>query len=332
MFRKTALFFTVLSLALVTLKAQDNPTQFPNYSSANSLELQTPDADGIDEVDTLGFYLDEDENVVYQSDLGGSGSMLFSYFKNMPGYGLYKNFDILSVHYSHGANIEADTVVFGHYVHPAKFKITSNYGRRRRRMHYGVDLGYPTGTPVVAAFDGMVRVSKSNAGGYGNLVVIRHDNNMETYYAHLSQRLVNPGQLVHAGDTIGLGGNTGRSYGSHLHFEMRYLGIPINPNKIVDFTNYKLQSDTLYISAKSLNAKNLNVSNTAEVKKTTSSGSGSSSSSSSTSSSDKVYYTVRNGDCLSKIATRYHTSVSRIKQLNGLRSDFLRVGQKLRVR
>ena len=331
MFRKTALLFTVLSLAFVTLKAQNDPTQFPNYSSVNSLELQTPDAEGIDEVDTLGFYLDEDENVVYQSDLGGSGSMLFSYFKNMPGYGLYKNFDILSVHYAHGANIEADTVVLGNYVHPAKFKITSKYGRRRRRMHYGVDLGYPTGTPVVAAFDGMVRVSKANAGGYGNLVVIRHDNNMETYYAHLSQRLVNPGQLVHAGDTIGLGGNTGRSYGSHLHFETRYLGIPINPNKIVDFTNYKLHSDTLYISAKSLNAKNLNVSNTAEVKKTTSSSS-SSTSSSSSSSSDKVYYTVRNGDCLSKIAGRYHTSVNRIKQLNGLRSDFLRVGQRLRVR
>lgn len=331
MFRKTALLLTVLCFAFATLTAQNDTTLFPNYSSVNSLELATQDADGISEVDTLGFYLDEDENVVYQSDLGGSGSMLFSYFKNMPGYGLYKYFDILAVHYAHRDNIAADTVVFGPYVHPAKFKITSNYGRRRRRMHYGVDLGYPTGTPVVAAFDGMVRISKSNAGGYGNLIVIRHNNNMETYYAHLSERLVNPGQLVHAGDTIGLGGNTGRSYGSHLHFETRYLGIPINPNKIIDFTNYKLHSDTLYISAKSLNAKNLNVSNTAEVKKS-SSGSSSGSSASSSSSSDKVYYTVRNGDCLSKIATRYHTSVTRIKQLNGLRSDFLRVGQRLRVR
>lgn len=331
MLKKLALCFTISCLLITTIQAQiDSASPVLNKSCA--IELESPDADGITDVDSLGFFLDEDENVVYQADLGGSGSMLFSYFKWMPGYDLYKNFDVLAVHYSHGENIAADTVVLGNYCHPAKFKITSNYGRRRRRMHYGVDLGYPTGTPVVAAFDGMVRVSKANAGGYGNLVVIRHDNNMETYYAHLSKRLVNPGQLVHAGDTIGLGGNTGRSYGSHLHFETRYLGVPINPNKIVDFTNYKLVSDTLYISAKSINSKNLNVSNTAQVQKSGSTSSGSSASSSSGSSSSKVYYTVRKGDCLSKIAGKYHTSVTRIKQLNGLRSDFLREGQRLRVR
>lgn len=324
MLKKAVLSLLAFVFTYFALPAQ-NVT--PPSSSSTTLELPTPDAQGITEIDSLGFFLDEDENVIYQADLGGSGSMLFTYFDDMPGYDLYKNFDVLSVHYSHGANIDADTIVFGTYVHPAKYKITSNYGRRRRRMHYGVDLGYPTGTPVMAAFDGMVRVSKPNAGGYGHLVVIRHENNMETYYAHLSKRLVNPGQIVRAGDTIGLGGNTGRSYGSHLHFETRYLGVPINPNKIVDFTNYKLQSDTLFISAKALNARNLNVANTAAALK---SSSGTSSSTASTSS--KVYYTVRSGDCLSKIASRYRTSVSRLKQLNGLRSDFLRIGQRLRIR
>jgi len=183
-------------------------------------------------------------------------------------------------------------------------------------MHYGVDLGYPTGTPVVAAFDGIVRISKSNAGGYGNLIVIRHDNNLETYYGHLSKRMVNPGQLVRAGDTIGLGGNTGRSYGSHLHFETRYLGTPFNPAKIIDFNNFNLIADTLYTSGEAVKVSTPPVAKKVETSP----------------ANNKVYHRIRDGESLSTIARKYRTSVSAIKRLNGLRSDFIRAGRTLRVR
>lgn len=268
------------------------------------------------EIDSLGFYLEEEETYNFDDDIDNNASMIFSYFEWMPGFELYENFDVLSTHYRHTTPVKADTLLLGNFCIPAKYKVTSNYGRRRRRMHYGVDLGYPTGTPVVAAFDGIVRISKSNAGGYGNLIVIRHDNNLETYYGHLSKRMVNPGQLVSAGDTIGLGGNTGRSYGSHLHFETRYLGTPFNPAKIIDFNNFILISDTLYTSGEAVK-----VSTPPAAKKVETSP-----------ANNKVYHRIRDGESLSTIARKYRTSVSSIKRLNGLRSDFIRAGRTLRVR
>ncbi|MDR1757355.1 MAG: peptidoglycan DD-metalloendopeptidase family protein [Bacteroidales bacterium] len=259
------------------------------------------------------------ENIPYRGP-----SIHYIYFEDMPGYGTYQNFDVMFVHYKHEGLVKADTLVLTNYHHPAPFKATSNYGIRHRRMHYGVDLGYPVGTPVVAAFDGEVRVSQVNAGGYGNIVVIRHYNGLETYYGHLSQRLVNPGQKVQAGDTIGLGGNTGRSFGSHLHFETRYLGTPFNPRKIIDFDNMKLVCDTLYIKGNSpvpyllaeMNKKQSKENNNLTTP----------------SSSSVAYYTVKDGDTLSHIAFNYGTSVQKLMKINGMSSDFLRSGQRLRVR
>jgi murein DD-endopeptidase MepM/ murein hydrolase activator NlpD len=207
-------------------------------------------------------------------------------------------------------------------------------------MHYGYDIGYPYGTPVVAAFDGVVRLSKANAGGFGELVVIRHHNKLETYYGHLSKRLVNPGQMVKSGDTIALGGSTGRSTGNHLHFETRYLGIPFNPSKIIDFEKYTLIVDTLYTN-RSADVVALTTKPTNST--TQSSGNINSSTSSSANTSPKpavsytsnkggVYYKVKNGDTLSQIAQKYHTSVAAIKKLNGLKSDFLSLGKTLRVK
>jgi len=210
--------------------------------------------------------------------------------------------------------------VLGNYVHPAKYKATSFYGvkRRRGRTHWGIDLPFPEGTPVVAAFDGIVRVSTYNNGGYGNLVILRHDNGLETYYAHFLKRLVNPGQLVKAGDTIGLGGNTGRSKGNHLHFETRYLGQHFNPQRIIDFQNYKLACDTLYIGGKVIKT------NTDAVTKVTSAGQ--------PLDPSPVYITVRKGDTLGALAKKNKTTVDKLKKLNKMKSDFLREGQKLRVR
>ncbi len=125
------------------------------------------------------------------------------------------------------------------YSTPTPGHITSNYGYRSRfgRMHYGIDLKLQVGDTVRAAFSGKVRLTKYEGRGYGYYVVIRHNNGLETVYGHLSRFLVKPNEYVKAGEPIALGGNTGRSTGAHLHFETRYLGIPINPAAIIDFEN-----------------------------------------------------------------------------------------------
>ncbi|HEX8547071.1 MAG TPA: M23 family metallopeptidase, partial [Cytophagaceae bacterium] len=109
---------------------------------------------------------------------------------------------------------------------------TSEFGMRHTRWHYGIDLDLETGDPVLATFDGIVRISHNDPGGYGNYVLLRHYNGLETLYGHLTRPEVQIGQLVKAGDMIGLGGNTGRSSGSHLHFEVRYEGHAINPEHL----------------------------------------------------------------------------------------------------
>ncbi|MDR2970694.1 MAG: peptidoglycan DD-metalloendopeptidase family protein [Bacteroidales bacterium] len=277
------------------------------------------------ESDTLSFnepLLDHEEDFdEFEDDTGSDQSMMFIYFNWMPGYGTYSNFDILKIHYVHDRTINPDTVILGNYVHPTKHKATSLYGvkRRRGRRHWGIDMPFPEGTPVVAAFDGIVRVSTYNNGGYGNLIVLRHENRLETYYAHLSRRLVNPGQLVRAGDTIGLGGTTGRSRGPHLHFETRYLGQHFNPTRIIDFVNYKLACDTLYIGGKVIKTNTDPVANN------------------SVQDGQPVdpspqYITVRRGDTLGGLAKKYRTTVDKLKKLNNMKSDFLREGQKLRVK
>lgn len=304
----------VLCLSLIgRLSAQENHIQF-------NVVNDTARIDAVIEEDSLGNLI----NSMYDSNLDnvdhGNG-LLFTYFNWMPGYNLYQNFDIVTIHYRHQGSAARDTIDLSGYHHPALYRITSNYGYRHRRMHRGVDLGYPEGTPVSAAWDGIVRISKgtANTGGYGNLVVIRHDNGLETYYGHLSRRLVNPGQMVKAGDIIGLGGNTGRSYGAHLHFEVRYLGNDINPNRLIDFENFKLKYDTLFISGYTVSVPNPAPQTVQQQQAPRSSGS-------------PQYYRVRKGDNLGKIAMKYHTSISKIKKLNHLRGDFIREGQRLRVR
>ena len=116
-------------------------------------------------------------------------------------------------------------------------QITSHYGYRRSfgRMHYGVDLKLSVGDTVRAAFSGKVRIRAYEGGGYGNYLVIRHPNGLETVYGHMSRAIVREGTVVRAGDPIGLGGSTGRSTGPHLHFEARFMGIPLAPTDLFDF-------------------------------------------------------------------------------------------------
>lgn len=187
-------------------------------------------------------------------------------------------------------------------------KITSKFGWRWRRMHNGLDVKVYVGDTIRAAFDGKVRIVKYEPRGYGKYIVIRHPNGLETVYGHLSKQIVKVDDVVRAGEPIGLGGNTGRSTGSHLHFETRFLGIAINPTYMFDFENQDIVCDSYLFTNK---------------KKTSSyaaSGSGSA-----------KYYKVKSGDSLSKIAARQGTTVDKLCRLNGItRKTILRPGQMLR--
>lgn len=138
------------------------------------------------------------------------------------------------------------------YHMPVPGRVTSNYGWRPQfgRMHKGVDLALKVNDTVYAAFDGKVRLTNYEAKGYGNYVILRHPNGLETVYGHLNKHLVKPNQTVKAGDPIGLGGNTGRSTGPHLHFETRFMGYAINPAAIFDFANHTIHTDTYTFSKK----------------------------------------------------------------------------------
>lgn len=131
-----------------------------------------------------------------------------------------------------------------HMPHPGPISSPYGYRPRFRRMHKGVDISLHIGDTVRAAFDGRVRITNYEARGYGNYVVVRHTNDLETVYGHLSKFLVKNGDFVKAGTPIALGGNTGRSTGPHLHFETRYMGYAINPAAIFDFPNQTTHTDT----------------------------------------------------------------------------------------
>lgn len=137
----------------------------------------------------------------------------------------------------------------GFYMPTPSRKVTSKFGPRWGRRHEGLDIKVYIGDTIRAAFDGKVRIVKFNRGGYGYYVVIRHPNGLETLYGHMSKQIVKENQIVKAGDPIGLGGNTGRSYGSHLHFETRLLGKPIDPARMFDFANQDVTGDFYSVRA-----------------------------------------------------------------------------------
>lgn len=199
------------------------------------------------------------------------------------------------------------------------------------QYHFGVDLSLHKGDSVFAAFDGIVRYSSYNMGGYGNCIVIRHYNGLETLYGHLSGRIVTPGTMVKAGELIGFGGSTGFSTGPHLHFETRYLGQPIDPTSFIEFkdSTYRLKSDTLVVTKNSFNYFNRGNSRYAVRARRYNHYTANASASSFKSAS----YTVRKGDSIYSIAARTGTTVNRVMQVNGIsRNTKLHPGQKLVVK
>lgn len=220
---------------------------------------------------------------------------------------------------------------------PCPGYVTSPYGYRKRfrRQHKGVDLKVSIGDTIYAAFEGRVRIKKYEAKGYGKYIVIRHTNDLETVYGHLSEYLVEPDQYVKAGDPIGLGGNTGRSTGPHLHFETRYMGYAINPAAIFDFANQTTHTDTYTFDKRTYTqARNYSPEANAEYAQAYQKqrqNSNSSNNNNKRKSSNKTVK-VKKGDSLSKIAKRNHTTVAKICQLNGIKSSAkLQPGQTLRV-
>jgi murein DD-endopeptidase MepM/ murein hydrolase activator NlpD len=114
------------------------------------------------------------------------------------------------------------------FIWPVNGPVTSGYGMRWGRLHEGIDIAAPTGTPLWAAAAGTV-IYAGWLGGYGNLVVVDHGNGLATAYAHASAILVSVGQSVAQGETIALVGSTGHSTGPHLHFEVRVNGVAVDP-------------------------------------------------------------------------------------------------------
>ena len=201
------------------------------------------------------------------------------------------------------------------------------FGPRRGRRHQGVDLPLKVGDPIYAAFTGKVRVSKY-WGAFGNLVIIRHDNGLETFYAHLSKRNVEVGDWVNAGDVIGLGGSTGRSTGPHLHFETRYNGFAFDPQWLIDFEKGILRHRLFVLKKKYFNIySNYEQDFEDEMKNE---------------EDDKKedaereamrWYTIKSGDTLGRIAINHGTTVSALCKLNGITpKTTLKIGRKIRVR
>ncbi|MFD2245025.1 peptidoglycan DD-metalloendopeptidase family protein [Pontibacter ruber] len=196
-----------------------------------------------------------------------------------------------------------------------KTPVTSHFGHRGYRWHYGTDIDLNTGDSIFAAFDGVVRINKWDGGGYGNYIVVRHYNGLETLYGHMSKAIAQSGQFVKAGELLGLGGSTGRSSGPHLHYEVRYQGNPIDPELMYDFPDYLLKGQNFVITSALFNYYNR------------------AKSSSKTTTRKSMYHRVRSGDTLSGIAKRYGVSVSQIARLNGISSrTTLKLGRSLRIK
>ena len=187
--------------------------------------------------------------------------------------------------------------------------VTSPYGMRRYRMHKGTDIKVQIGDSIRSAWDGQIRIVGWDPQGYGYYVVVRHDNGLETIYGHLSTPLVDEYQRIYAGEVLGLGGNTGRSTGSHLHWEIRYLGEAMNPAGFGDFATGQLKNKEEYVIG--IKAMKQKKAEQAAMK----------------------YHKVKQGDTLSGIAKKYGTTVKKLCQLNGIKeTKILQIGMKIRVR
>ena len=187
--------------------------------------------------------------------------------------------------------------------------IGSKYGIRDHRLHRGVDVNVIKDEPVVAALPGKVIMSKYNSGGYGHYVLIEHDHGIQTLYGHLSERLLKIGDYVYPGDIVGLAGNTGKSSAAHLHFEIRYGDINIDPETIVDFPKWELKKGVDRVSKKKILNAHYNMQRKLQKENA---------------------YIVKKGDSQGDVAKWFNISIPALCRLNNLKQGApLKVGQKL---
>lgn len=236
---------------------------------------------------------------------------------------------------------------------PLKGKVISAYGRRGRSNHNGVDVPAPKGTPVYATFNGKVRYAKYNTGGYGYLVIIRHTNGLESWHGHFSRLNVEPNDYVKAGDIIGYVGNTGRSRGNHLHYELRYRDQTFDPEFVVDFSTNELRYKVFALEKKYFDIHShaseilqdaeddyvlagsllVDSADSVAIHAAMNAGAKKGASTATISQSNAVYHTVKSGDILGRIALKYGVSIDQICRLNNMkRTETLKLGRKLRIK
>ncbi len=280
------------------------------------LARQAPVDKKLKAVDTLAL-----RNIIQREQGGAPSAQLYKEWNNR---------------YAHRATELPDSfnINLRHFCMPTTSRIvTSNFGSRWGRQHKGIDVKVYIGDTIRAAFDGKVRIVRYEAGGYGNYVVIRHHNGLETIYGHMSKQLVEENAVVRAGDPIGLGGNTGRSTGSHLHFETRLCGVALNPALMFDFRNQDVTGDSYLFcrstyDKESLAANRLRGKNDDRASTVSSNDAGIGDN---VESGDVRYHKVARGETLAAIARKRGTTVDNICKLNHItRNQKVRPGQILR--
>ena len=306
---KTLALTAVMALATVPAAAQD------------LLARQAPVDKKLKAVDTLAL-----RELIQREQAGAPSAQLYKDWNNR---------------YAHRATELPDSfsINLKHFCMPTSSRIiTSNFGSRWGRMHKGLDIKVYIGDTIRAAFSGKVRIVRYEAGGYGKYIVIRHNNGLETIYGHLSEQLVEENQEVRSGEVIGLGGNTGRSTGSHLHFETRLCGVALNPALMFDFRAQDVTGDYYAFNKETYDNESTNA--------TRLRGKQDSSTYASTNSSDDYatnkrttsgltdqisYHKVKKGETLERIAKKRGVTVEQICKLNHITKTMrLRPGQILR--
>lgn len=302
---KTLAFTALFTITAVSASAQD------------LLARQAPIDRKMKAVDTLAL-----KNIIHREQTNSPSAQLYKEWSNK---------------YAHRATNLPDSFLINlkHFCMPTTSKvITSNFGRRWGRMHKGIDVKVYIGDTIRAAFSGKVRIVRYEANGYGNYVVIRHYNGLETIYGHMSKQLVEENQTVRAGEPIGLGGNTGRSTGSHLHFETRLCGVALNPALMFDFRNQDVTGDTYMFRRDTYdNESELANKDRGKVDNDYASTSkrNSSSKKRNNDSEDIRYHKVQRGETLSSIAKKRGTTIEELCKLNHLTKKMrIRPGQILR--
>jgi len=301
--------------------------------------------------DTLG----KSWQSIQKEKTDSASKLVQNHLDNNPIFQEYWINDVLFVYENFSKSQLEDTIVLTllDSTKNEKFQLTwygalnSPYGPRWGRMHRGVDFHLQTGDTVVSAFDGIVRYADFNSGGYGNCVIVRHFNGLETLYGHLSNIEVAANEMVKAGQLVGLGGSTGRSDGPHLHFETRYKDFSFDPYTFIDKETNELNTNQLVLLKQSIgntrypgDTKNaINVKDYAGESKATK-GSYSAGTKSKTTAPKKkkikaksVYYTVKKGDSIASIAKKYRLTWMQLRKINGFSQNvILKPGQKIRVK